>query len=233
MTYVTNLENAIITACPHEARMEEMRAFYETLDARRNVLTEQIRKLIADRDALDEDILTALDEIEKLEAMTPDEDQRKALQCTAPLANAATRLQDRRKRRAVRQELRTKCRRIDDALADAQQLMEAIEMTENASQQTRHAREQPHNNSQQRSARTEDAKQRKSRTRSRRPQNRRQTRSSSIDSRREAKSKHATQRRRRHRRTRSSSIDSGRDANSKHETQRRRRRYMTIPYDMA
>ena len=89
MAYVTNLENSIITACPHEAKMEEMKAFYETLDVRRNVLTEQIRKLNAVKDALDEDMLTALDEIEKLEAMTRDAYQRKALQCIAPLANAA------------------------------------------------------------------------------------------------------------------------------------------------
>ena len=97
MAYVTELENAIVTACPHEARIEEMKAFYETLNARRNVISEQIRKLIADKDALDEDILTALNEIEELEAMTPDEYQRKELQRVAPLAYAATQLQERKK----------------------------------------------------------------------------------------------------------------------------------------
>ena len=192
MTYITHLENAIVTACPLAARIQEMKTFYEMLDSRRDVLTEQIHKLTADRDALDEDMLAALDEIERLEGMTPDEYQRKAVQCISPLARAATQLQDRKQRRAVQQELRTKCQRIDDALVDAQQLMAAIEMTENASQQTHHAGEHPHNDSQQRSARTEVAKQRKPRTRSRRPRKRRRTRSSSIGSGHDARNKHET-----------------------------------------
>ena len=99
------------------ARIDELKTWLKSLTAHRHVLVQKAVKLMADKESLEYDMQAAQDELERLEAMTPDEFQREQesdeLQYDATLAACAARLRYRKRSRKEGAEREGKCRRPD------------------------------------------------------------------------------------------------------------------------